>query len=146
MDKLCSPLYCWNYREGLKSHWRLQPTMGSRSIASILFSCNWVCFWSLILEGKCCYSVFFFPLITKFLNFIYLFVHTLLHQWLANKLTFSKKGSYQENNKMGYILIHNLHRSCLLERFPHSSLSFEDHASSWACIHKKMQTGFISLN
>lgn len=60
-NTLCSPLCCFNYREGLKPHWRLQLTMGSHGIASFLLSCNWVCFWSLILEGKCCYSFFFFP-------------------------------------------------------------------------------------
>ena len=70
MGVWCSPLYCLNYREGLKFHWRFQPTMGSRSIASILFSCDRVYFWGLILEGKCCYF-FFFPLIK---NFTYLFI------------------------------------------------------------------------
>lgn len=59
-NTLCSPPCCFNYREGLKPHWRLQLTMGSHGIASILLSCNWVCFWSLILEGKGCYSFFFF--------------------------------------------------------------------------------------
>lgn len=70
MGMWCSPLYCLNYREGLKFHWRFQPTMGSRSIASILFSCDRVCFWGVILEGKCCYSFFFFPLNQKLYMFI----------------------------------------------------------------------------
>lgn len=81
MDVLCSPLSSLNYREGLKFHWRLQPTMGSHGIASILFSCNWVCFWSLILEGECCW-VFF--LIKNFLNFIYLLIHTIFTYVITN--------------------------------------------------------------
>lgn len=53
MDMLCSPQYTLNYRENLKFHWRLQRTVGSNGLASILFSSNWVWFWSLILEGEC---------------------------------------------------------------------------------------------
>lgn len=29
---------------------------------------------------------------------------------MINKLPFSKKGSYQENNKTGYVLTYSLHR------------------------------------
>lgn len=55
MEMLCSPLCYLNYREGLEFHWRLQAAMGSHDVASILLSFSWLWFWSLILEGKCCF-------------------------------------------------------------------------------------------
>lgn len=55
VEVLCSPLCCLNYREGFEFHQRLQAAMGSHDIASILLSFSWLWFWSLILEGKCCF-------------------------------------------------------------------------------------------
>lgn len=98
VDMLRSPLYSFNSREDVKFHWRLQPTMGSYGVAGILFLCNWVWFWSLILEGKCCYFFFF---LDRKLSELYLFL--LYFIYMINKLPFSEKGSYQGNSKISQI-------------------------------------------
>lgn len=139
-DVLCSPLCCLHCREGLKFHGRLQPTMGSHSIASILFSCNWVCFWSIVLEGMYCYSLFFSWSETFWTLCIYLFI-LYLHEGFTSSLFLRKDSVRNQQDRLHPTLIESPQN---LEGLPHSSLCFGDNSSSWECTWKKWELFWIA--
>lgn len=98
MQRLSSPPRSLNCRESRKVRWRPRPTMDSHGIAGPHFSCNWLCFWSLILEGEHCYSPHPINSFTcVFVHTIYTYIHTI------NILLFSKKWFYRGKKKRSFL-------------------------------------------
>lgn len=95
MQQLSSPPCSLNCRESRKVPWRPRPTMDSHGIASTHFSCNWLCFWSLILEGEPYAGIAVLPTPSTALHVCFFIPATHIYTWLTYSY-FSRNGSIEE--------------------------------------------------
>lgn len=103
MQQLSSPPCSLNCRESRQVHWRPRPTMDSHGIAGTHFSCNWICFWSLILEGEPHTGIAILPTPSTALH-VCLFIPST-HMYI--RLTYSyfpRNGSIEKKKKIIFII------------------------------------------